>query len=148
MSDRDRVLFICQHNSARSQMAETFLNDFGGEWFEAESAGFEQAPINQNVVEVMKELDYDLSNNSSDDVFDFFKEGRRYQYTITVCDASLAERCPIFPGLAVKGRLHWGFTDPSGLEGDRDSVLARTREIRDEIRAKIVEFIDEHKPTA
>lgn len=93
-----RVLFLCVHNSARSQMAEAFLNHLAGDEFEAESAGMEPGVINPIVVEVMKEIGYDLSNNQTKSVADFFKQGRAYNYVISVCDLANAERCPTFPG--------------------------------------------------
>ena len=94
--DKIKVLFVCVHNSARSQMAEAFLNDLGKGKFFAESAGFEPAPLNPLVVESMKEIGYDISNNKTKSVFDFFKQGKFYAYVITVCDESNSKRCPIF----------------------------------------------------
>lgn len=90
-----KVLFVCVHNSARSQMAETFLNDLGKEYFFAESAGLEKGELNPNVVEVMKEIGYDISNNQTKSVFDFFKSGKSYTYVIKVCDEMNGQRCPI-----------------------------------------------------
>src|SRR4030042_2112208 len=97
--DKIRVLFVCTHNSARSQMAETFLNALGGGRFEAESAGLEPRDINPLVIEVMKEVGFDLSNKRPNSVLDFFKQGRLYHHVIFVCDKRTEEQCPIFPGL-------------------------------------------------
>lgn len=137
-----RVLFICGHNSARSQMAEFFLSQIGRGAFEVESAGLELADrINPLVVEVMREVGVDLSGKSMHRVFDFFQEGRLYDYVITVCDAAKAKQCPIFPGITK--RLHWPFEDPASLEGSHEDKLEMTRKIRDEIRWKIEQWIEE-----
>lgn len=137
---REKVLFICIHNSARSQMAEAFLKKYGSEYFEVESAGLEPGTLNPLAVEVMQEIGIDISNNQTNSAFEFLKEGRRYTYLITVCDETSAERCPIFPG--VKERLHWSFPDPSTLEGSKDEKLEKLRTIRDSIHKKVDEFID------
>lgn len=139
---RISVLFICGHNSARSQMAETFLREIGGEAFEVESAGLELADrINPLVVEVMKEAGHDLDGKPMKRVFDLFQQGRIYDYVIAVCDAAKARKCPIFPG-ACK-RLHWPFADPAGLEGSWEERLEKTRIIREEIRQRIENWIEE-----
>jgi arsenate reductase len=134
-----RVLFICGHNSGRSQMAEAFLKDLAGQKIKVESAGLEPKPINPLVVEVMQELGYDLSQAKSDSVFDFFKEGRLYDYVITVCDQTAAGQCPVFPGITK--RLHWPFTDPEALTGTHEEKLAALRAIRDQIREKLTGWL-------
>lgn len=136
-----KVLFICVHNSARSQMAEVFLNKYGGDKFIAESAGLEPGKLNPIVVEAMKEVGIDISSNETKSVFDFFKQGRMYHYVVTVCDESNAERCPIFPG--VKETLHWSFRDPSALTGTHEEKLEGTRIIRDEIKAHVQRWLKE-----
>jgi len=136
-----KVLFVCIHNSARSQMAEAFLNYLGKDKFIAESAGFEPGILNPVVVEVMNEIGIDISGNKTKSVFDFFKEGRTYHFVITVCDESAAERCPIFPGIAKK--LHWGVKDPSSIGGTLEEKLRGTRIIRDQIKAHIEKFISD-----
>jgi arsenate reductase len=138
---KTRVLFICIHNSARSQMAEAFLNQICGDQFEAESAGLEPGKLNPIVVEAMQEIGIDISGNKTKTVFDMFKSGKLFHYAITVCDETSAERCPIFPGITK--RLHWSFTDPSALKGTQEAKLARTREIRDTIKARIQEWCAE-----
>jgi arsenate reductase len=138
---KKRVLFICIHNSARSQMAEAFLNQICGDQFEALSAGLEPGSLNPFVVEAMQELGIDISANKTKAVFDIFKSGLLINYAITVCDETSAERCPIFPGITK--RLHWSFPDPSALQGTHEEKLARTREIRDEIKARIEQWCDE-----
>ena len=136
-----KVLFVCIHNSARSQMAEAFLNHLGKDNFIAESAGLEPGKLNPVVVEAMKETGIDISGNDTKSVFDFFKEGKTYHFVITVCDESAAERCPIFPGIAKK--LHWGFKDPSSIEGSLEEKLQGTRMIRDQVKAQIEKFISD-----
>ena len=136
--NQQKVLFVCIHNSARSQMAEAFLNKIGGDYFIAESAGLEPGILNPIVIEVMKEIGINISENRTKDVFEFFKESKLFQYVITVCDEASAERCPIFPGPGQK--LHWSFTDPSLLSGTHEEKLSFTRIIRDEIKNRIEEF--------
>jgi arsenate reductase len=138
---KQKVLFICVHNSARSQMAEAFLDEICGDQFEAHSAGLEQATLNPLAVEAMREIGIDISQKQTQSVFDVFKSGELFSYVITVCDESSAERCPIFPGVAK--RLHWSFPDPSARIGTREERLTGTRKIRDEIRARIEIWCDE-----
>ena len=139
--EKTRVLFVCVHNSARSQMAEAFLNANAGESFESESAGIEPGKLNPIVVDAMKEVGIDISGNRTKDVFQFLKTGKRFNYVITVCDETSGERCPIFPGVAQ--RLHWNFDDPSGFTGNYEEKLKRTRIVRDAIKTKILQFIKE-----
>ncbi|HVW14108.1 MAG TPA: arsenate reductase ArsC [Mucilaginibacter sp.] len=137
------VLFVCIHNSARSQVAEAFLNQLGSDAFHAESAGLEPGTLNPVVVKAMQETGIDISKNETKSVFDLFRQGRRYNAVITVCDASSAESCPIFPG--VVKRLGWSFADPSSFTGTDEEKLAKTREVRDEIKATILSFIEDAK---
>jgi arsenate reductase (thioredoxin) len=132
---KKRVLFVCIHNSARSQMAEAFLNQICGEYFEAHSAGLEPGKLNPIVVEAMQETGIDISGNKTKGVFDYIKAGTMFAYVITVCDETSAERCPIFVGITK--RLHWSFPDPSAIQGTHDDKLAKTREVRDAIKAQI-----------
>jgi arsenate reductase len=129
---KKRVLFVCIHNSARSQMAEAFLNQICGNEFEAHSAGLEPGKLNPVVVEVMQESGLDIAANKTKSVSGFL--GQHWDYVITVCDETSAERCPVFPGKAK--RLHWGFPDPSSFQGAWEK-LARTREVREAIKTKI-----------
>jgi len=138
---KQKVLFICVHNSARSQMAEAFLNDICGDHFEAHSAGLEPGTLNPLAVEAMRKTGIDISQNQTQSVFDVFKSGELFAYVITVCDETSAESCPIFPGVTT--RLHWSFPDPAALEGTREERLAGTREIRDQIRERIEMWCDE-----
>ena len=141
-----KVLFICIHNSARSQMAEAWLNYVCRESFEAESAGLEPGTLNPLVVEVMREVGIDISKKKTQAVFDVFKSGKLFAYVVTVCDEASAERCPIFPGVTT--RLHWSFPDPSTLVGSDSEKLTKVREIRDEIRSKVEEWCEEICPEA
>ena len=136
------VLFVCVHNSARSQMAEAFLNHLAGDQFAAESAGFEPGILNPIVVEAMQEIGIDISGKQTKGVFDLFKEGRLFHFVITVCDAANAERCPVFPGLAK--RLNWSFKDPESFTGSQEEKIANTRLVRDCIKAEIENFIKTH----
>jgi arsenate reductase len=132
---KKKVLFVCIHNSARSQMAEAFLNQICGEEFEAHSAGLEPGKLNPIVAEAMQEAGIDISGNQTKAVFDFIKSGEIFAYVITVCDETSAERCPVFPGVTT--RLHWSFPDPSKFQGSHEEKLAQTREVRDTIKAKV-----------
>ncbi|MEY2465713.1 MAG: hypothetical protein QOD03_234 [Verrucomicrobiota bacterium] len=138
---KKKVLFVCIHNSARSQMAEAFLNQICGSEFEAQSAGIEPGRLNPIVVEAMREIGIDISGNPTKAVFDMIKSGQNFAYVITVCDETSAERCPIFPGVTT--RLHWGFPDPSSFQGSPAEKLTRTREVRDTIKAKIEQWCAE-----
>jgi arsenate reductase len=137
--DKKKVLFICVHNSARSQMAEAFLKQLAGERFVVESAGLEPGTLNPVVVEVMQEAGIDISQNKAKSAFDFYRQGKQYDYVITVCDESQAGACPMFPGRGE--RLHWGFEDPSKFQGTREEKLEKTRTVRDQIKQKINEWI-------
>ncbi len=142
-NSKHKILFVCIHNSARSQMAEAFLKNYGGEYFEAESAGIEPGTLNPNVVEVMRQTGLDISGNSTQSVFGLFRKGRLYHAVITVCDEASAENCPIFPG-RVK-RLAWSFTDPSTFTGSKQEILEKTAQVRDQIKQKILTFVNEAK---
>ena len=137
------VLFVCIHNSARSQMAEAFLNTFGGDYFIAESAGLEAGKLNPNVVKVMQEVDIDISHKGTQDAFELFKKGRSFNAVITVCDEASAEGCPIFPG--VIKRLGWSFPDPSTFTGTHEEILEKIRKVRDQIKDSVLAFIEEGK---
>ena len=124
-------------------MAEAFLNRLGNGNFFSESAGLEAGTLNPLVVEVMMEIGYDLSKNQTKSVFDFFKEGRTYSAVIKVCDQANGQRCPIFPKTLIN--LSWNLEDPSSFEGTNEEKLERTRQIRDQIKTKVVEFIAEYE---
>jgi arsenate reductase len=122
-------------------MAEAFLKKYGSENFEAESAGLEPGKMNSIVVKVMQEIGIDLSQKSTQGVFDLFKKGRLYNAVITVCDEASAEQCPIFPG-KVK-RLGWSFAGLSSFKGSADEILEKTRLVRGEVEVAVKDFIQE-----
>ena len=124
-------------------MAETFLNILGGHQFVAESAGFEPQPLNPLVVEVMKEDGLDISKNKPKSVFDFFKERKLFDYVITVCDKQVEEKCPVFPGITK--RLLWNFPDPAAFGGSKKERLSKARELREEIKDRIIDWLHETK---
>jgi arsenate reductase len=138
--DKERVLFVCVHNSARSQMAEAFLKKYGGDRFEVESAGLEPGKLNPVVVDVMREVGIDISQNKTKSVFDFYEQGKQYDYVVAVCDESQSGKCPVFPG--AKEILHWSFADPSGFSGSWEERLGKTREVRNQIEAKIKAWLN------
>ena len=133
-----KVLFLCVHNSARSQIAEAYLRQFGGDGFQVESAGLEPGKLNPFVVRALSEEGIDIAEKKTQSVFELYKAGRRYDYVITVCSREAADRCPIFPGITQ--RLHWPFPDPSTFTGTDDEVMAQVREVRDAIREKVRDF--------
>lgn len=137
--DKIKVLFVCIHNSARSQMAEAFLNNIAGDKFEAQSAGIEPGVLNPLVIESMTHAGIDISNNKTKSVFDLAVNGNAYDYVITVCEKEAAEKCPVFPG--VTKRIQWSFNDPSKLSGSDEEKLSKIAEIRDEIKAEVQKFI-------
>ncbi|MFU2157502.1 MULTISPECIES: arsenate reductase ArsC [Caldisericum] len=129
-----KVLFVCTHNSARSQMAEAFLNALYGERFEAYSAGTHPGTLNSYVVKAMKEIGIDISNNKTKSVMDF--KGKRFDYVVTVCDQA-REECPYFPGALQY--IHKGFEDPSTFTGSDEEIMEKVRKLRDEIEQWIME---------
>ena len=140
---KKKVLFICVHNSARSQIAAALLNKRCGESFEANSAGLEPGKLNPLAVSVLQEIGTDISKNKTQAVFDVFKSGELFAYVITVCDESEAEACPIFPGVTT--RLHWSFPDPSAFAGTPKEKVEQTRHVRDKIDNQVRRFCTEHR---
>ena len=136
---KKKVLFVCIHNSARSQMAEAFLKEYGGDRFEVESAGLEPGKLNPFVVEAMREVGIDISQNKTKSVLDFYRQGKQYDYVITVCDGSQSGACPVFPGEGE--RLHWGFPDPSAFKGSREDKLKKTKEVMFQMKNKIKKWV-------
>ena len=130
--ERARVLFVCTHNSARSQMAEGLLRDLAGDRFEVTSAGTEATHVRPLAIRVMDEIGIDISGQESKTLERYL--GEPFDYVITVCDDA-NEACPFFPG--ANKRLHWSFEDPSRAEGSEDERLAIFRRVRDEIRERI-----------
>lgn len=141
MKRKLRILFVCVHNSARSQIAEAIMKRDFSDDFEVESAGLEPGTLNPLAVEVMKEVGIDISGNKTKKVFDLYTAGEAFSYVITVCDEANAERCPIFPNIL--GMYHWSFADPSSFEGSHEEKLQKTREVREAIHAKLKSWVEE-----
>src|SRR5215472_14083735 len=139
---KQRVLFICIHNSARSQMAEALLNQICGGSFIAESAGLEPGELNPLVVEVLGECNIDISGKRAHTVDEVEKSAARFNYVITVCDEASAAKCPMFRGSGK--RLHWSFPDPADFTGTRKERLVRTRKVCDAIQKKIEHWCAAH----
>ena len=137
-----QILFVCIHNSARSQIAEELCNQMCGDEFQASSAGLTPGTVNPLAVEVLKEIGIDISGKATRDVFDVVKSSQVFAYVITVCDETSAERCPIFPGVTT--RLHWSFPDPAQFQGTWEEKLEQTRAVREQIRAQLAEFCTQH----
>jgi arsenate reductase len=134
--NKERVLFLCTHNSARSQMAEGFLRALGRDRFEAQSAGTEKTAVHPLAIRVMAERGIDISTHTSK-VYDGLMQ-HRWDYVITVCDDA-NERCPFLPG--IDKRLHWSFEDPSRALGTEEARLSTFRRVRDQIEARIAEWV-------
>ena len=132
-----RVLFLCTHNSARSQMAEGFLRAMAGDRVDVSSAGTERRSVHPLAIKVMAERGIDISGHTSKLLMGMMQEP--WDYVITVCDDA-NERCPLFPG-TVK-RLHWSLPDPSRATGTDEETLAVFRQVRDMIHARLEEWLE------
>ena len=135
MTSRKRVLFICTHNSARSQMAEGYLRHIAGDRFDVYSAGTEATVVRPQAIEVMAEIGIDISGQTSKTLQQYLPE--RWDYVITVCDDA-NESCPVFPGTS--DRSHWSFPDPSKATGTEAERLQVYRDVRDQIARRIRTF--------
>jgi len=136
------VLFICSHNSARSQMAEELMRLYSGGTVLVESAGLEAGALNPLAVEVLKEVGIDISGKSTQDAFELYRHGRLFSHVITVCDDSNGERCPVFPGGVI--RQHWSLHDPATFVGTWEEKLELTRQVRDTIQRLIEEWYEDN----
>ncbi|HVM70849.1 MAG TPA: arsenate reductase ArsC [Anaerolineales bacterium] len=137
--DKQRVLFLCTGNSARSQMAEAFLRKYAGDRFEVHSAGLEPKAINPLTVKVMEEAGFDMSGHRSKGIENYLGKVL-FQYLITVCDDA-EKNCPtVWPGVST--RLHWSFEDPAKFEGSDEQKLAKFRQVRDLIDARVKAWLD------
>jgi arsenate reductase (thioredoxin) len=138
LGERARVLFLCTHNSARSQMAEGMLRHLAGDRFEAMSAGTEATHVRPLAIRAMGEIGIDISRQESKTLEQYLDES--FEYVITVCDDA-NEACPFFPGAA--NRLHWSFEDPSRARGSEEEQLAVFRSVRDRIKDRVqAELVD------
>ena len=145
MNPKQRVLFLCTGNSARSQMAEAFLRRYGSDQFDAYSAGLEPKGINPLTIQVMEEIGYDLSGQRSKGVREFLGSVFIHQL-ITVCD-NAEKNCPsTWPGVVRK--MHWSFEDPAAFEGSEEEKLAKFREIRDQIEQKVRGLVEQSETVA
>jgi arsenate reductase (thioredoxin) len=133
---KQRVLFLCTHNSARSQMAEGFLRRLAGDRFEVASAGTEATRVHPLAAQAMAEVGVDLSQHTSKVVDQFLNQ--TWDYVITVCDAA-NEACPVFPNKS--NRLHWSFPDPSQATGSEKQRLDVFRSVRDQIKDRLTGWI-------
>jgi arsenate reductase (thioredoxin) len=129
---KQRVLFLCTHNSARSQMAEGLLRALGGDRYEAYSAGTEATQVRPLAIEAMSELNIDIAGQESKTLDRYL--GEPFDAVVTVCDQA-AEACPVFAG--ARRRLHWSFPDPSKATGSQDEQLGVYRQVRDDIARRI-----------
>jgi len=137
---RQKILFLCTGNSARSQMAEAFIRKYADDRFEAHSAGLEPKGLNPLTVQVMDEVGIDISGQTSKGV-DTYLGKVHFQYLVTVCDDA-DKNCPtVWPG--INQRMHWSFQDPAAVEGSEKEKLAKFREVRDLIEAKIQSWLAE-----
>ncbi len=118
-----KVLFLCVHNSARSQMAEAFLKQYGAGAFLAESAGLEPGKLNSYAVRAMAEVGIDISDNTTKSVFDLRAQGRTYDVVVTVCSKEAAERCPV----------------------SEEEIMSRVRQVRDQIEDAVKKFVASHR---
>lgn len=134
MVSKRRVLFLCTHNSARSQMAEGLLRGLAGDRFEAFSAGTEATRVRPLAIRVMAEMGIDIAAQESKTLDRYL--GQRFDAVITVCDQA-NEACPVFPG--ARTRLHWSFPDPSRATGTEEEQLTAYRAVRDAIRRRITQ---------
>lgn len=136
--DKQKILFLCTGNSARSQMAEAFIRRHAGERFDAHSAGLDPKGLNPLSIAVMAEIGIDISGQTSKGVETYLGK-MLFQYLITVCDDA-DKNCPtVWPGVST--RLHWSFPDPAAFEGSQEEKLARFREVRDRIENKIKDWL-------
>ncbi len=137
---KKKILVLCTGNSCRSQMAEGYFRHLAGQRFDVFSAGLEPSIVNPKAIKVMQEDGIDISSHTSKDVDRFI--GQQFDYIITVCD-NAKERCPFFPGQAE--RIHWSFEDPAAAQGTEAEVLSVFRKVRNQIKAKITQFLDNDK---
>ncbi|HRE41884.1 MAG TPA: arsenate reductase ArsC [Ignavibacteria bacterium] len=135
------ILFVCIHNSARSQIAEAFINNYYSDKFKAESAGIVPGNLNPLVVKSLNEIGIDISGNKTKSVNDILNTGKSFDYVITVCEKEAAEKCPVFPGNGIK--LQWWFLDPSKFTGTESQKLEEISIVRDEIKSAVDKFVEE-----
>ncbi|TGC07493.1 arsenate reductase ArsC [Methanolobus halotolerans] len=139
--NKTKVLFICVHNSGRSQIAEEYLKRIAGDKFEVESAGLEPTQIDPFVQKVMEEDGFDLTDKKTQSAWDLFRKGKLYKYVITVCNKAYEKDCPIFPRPYIQ--LNWPYPDPESFNGTDEEKLAQVRSLRDSIKKRVEQFVKE-----
>ncbi len=139
---KKRIMFVCIHNSARSQMCEAFVRHYADDRFEVHSSGIETGNLNPLVVQAMAEIGISLKGQYAKPASGYIDRGEAFDYVVTVCDESNAERCPMFPGKSE--RMHWGFPDPSALTGSDVEKMKGIRPIRDAIQEQVTKWLAEH----
>lgn len=136
---KTKVLFICSHNTTRSQMAQALLTKYGEGDFEVLSAGIVGGELNPMAVEViLEDENMDISSYTTNNILDYFKQGLHFHYVITVCDEAKKEHCPIFPSL--DGVLHWNISSPA-CDGSNEEKKAKVIQSKDELKINVLEFI-------
>jgi arsenate reductase len=138
---KTKVIFLCTHNSARSQIAEALLTRYAGDYFEVYSGGYKPQPIHPFAIKVMQEIRYDLSKQQPKDLWELAKD-QHFGIIITLCQKS-EEDCPIIPGAST--RLYWNIEDPVAFKGSEEEKLTKFRQARDQIKQKITDFLNERK---
>ncbi|MCF7942198.1 MAG: arsenate reductase ArsC [Spirochaetia bacterium] len=139
--EETRIMFVCIHNSARSQMCEAFVRHYAADRFDVHSSGIEAGALNPLVVEAMKEIGISMDGQYAKPAMGYIERDEPFDYVVTVCDESSAERCPMFPG--THKRMHWGFPDPSAIQGTDEQKLAGIRLIRDAIEQRVKSWLAE-----
>ena len=138
---KTNVLFVCSHNTTRSQIAQALLSKFGGEDFIVDSAGIEPGKLNPMAVDIMKnEEDMDISSYKTNKILDYFKEGKHYHYVITVCDEAKKEPCPIFPSLDAV--LHWNISSPATSSEDYQVRYDLVKNSKEQIKEKVLKLVE------
>lgn len=138
---KTRIMFVCIHNSARSQMCEAFVRHLANDRFDVHSSGIESGKLNPLVVQAMAEIGISMEGQYAKPAKEYIDRGEVFDYVVTVCDESSAERCPMFPGK--HQRMHWGFPDPSAIQGTDEEKLAGIRPIRDDIKERVETWLAE-----
>lgn len=136
---KPRVLFLCTHNQARSQMAEAWLRAYGSDRFEAHSAGLEPLEIHPLTRQVLSEAGLDISGQRSKGLDEYIAK-IHVGYLVTVC-TNAEKNCPVYPGVGV--RLYWPFEDPVTFAGGEEEKLAKFRHVRDQIKERVLEWLAE-----
>lgn len=140
--EKTRIMFVCIHNSARSQMCEAFVRHYAPDRFDVHSSGIESGTFNPLVVRAMEEIGVSMEGQYAKPARHYIDRHKPFDYVVTVCDESNAERCPLFPGKSE--RMHWGFPDPSALQGTDEQKLAGIRPIRDAIHKRVSEWLSQN----